>query len=132
VSLAIVDGEGVPQGLLDTRTTTWIQIDVVVREAVQGLDVCTFINTSGGVSVLGEALSDAGIPDIGAPGRYRVRSRLDPVLAPGRYSIDVWLGNAYDDYEWRTNVFTFSVEGSDIARPRLVRLGVGWDVEKLE
>ena len=132
-ALRLVDEDGEPQALLDTRSTSWIQIDVLVNELTTGLDVCHFVSTSGGTIVLGEALTDSGRPGLSEPGRYRVRCRLDPVLTPGQYSIDVWLGTAYEDYGWHERVYTFSIEGSNMDRStRLVKLGLEWDVERLE
>ena len=58
VGVALVDEDGVPQSVLTTRATGWIRVDVVVNEAMPGLDVSCQVLTRSGVGILDEALSD--------------------------------------------------------------------------
>ena len=131
-AVALTDAEGHAQNLLSTRDSSWIQVDVIVRDVVPGLEVCAFVSTTHGTNILAEATNDVRDTDISQPGRYRLRCRLPPVLTPGTFTIDTWLGTAYEDFETRERVLSFSVEGADGGRPhRLMKLGLPWEVEML-
>ena len=81
---------------------------------------------------MAEGLSDVSGMHIEGSGHYRLRCRLPPVLAPGAFVVDVWLGTQYEDCDMREQVVSFTVEGALQGRPdRLVKLGLPWSVEQL-
>ena len=134
-SVRLVDETGTGRGALGTSDAASIQVDIIVREQVPGLDVCALVSTDRGTNILAEALSDvptsSGL-DIGFPGRYRIRCVMPPVLTPGNFSVDVWLGTNYEDCDMRERVLSFSVEGAQQGRPdRLVKLSLPWEVERI-
>jgi hypothetical protein len=132
-AVALVDGQGNPQAVLNTWSEAWIQIDVVVNEPLPGLDASGMVSTKGGVSLLHEALSDCGQAGLFERGRHRWRCPLPPNFTPGEYVIGVWLGTAFETLQFDDNVLTFSIDGDDAGRPeRLLRFGNRWDLERLD
>jgi ABC-type polysaccharide/polyol phosphate transport system ATPase subunit len=133
VGVALVDEEGVPQATLTTRTSSWIQVDVVANEPPPTLDVTCQVATRGGTGILDEALSDVEVGALSRPGRYRVRCHLPPILTPGEYTISVGLGSAYEWIDQHENIVAFTVDGDDLGRVRrLVRLAAEWQAIRLE
>jgi ABC-type polysaccharide/polyol phosphate transport system ATPase subunit len=132
VGVALVDEDGGPQSVLTTRATAWIRVDVVINEPVPGLDLSCLVLTRGGVSVLEEAVGDRIDSAITAPGRYRLQCELPPILTPGEYAITIWLGTAYENMELHDAVVAFSVEGDDLGRHRLVKVGTNWKAERID
>jgi ABC-type polysaccharide/polyol phosphate transport system ATPase subunit len=131
VGVALVDDAGAPQSVLTTRAGGWIQLDVVVNEVVPGLDISCLVATRSGTHILEEAVGDAHAAALSAPGRYRLKCELPPILTPGQYSISVWLGSAYENLELHEDVVTFAVDGDDLGRVRrLVKLGTNWLVTR--
>jgi ABC-2 type transport system ATP-binding protein/lipopolysaccharide transport system ATP-binding protein len=131
VGVALVDEDGVPQSVLTTRATGWVRIDVAVNEVVPGLDVSCQVLTRSGIGILDEALSDRVSSAMPAPGRYRLRCELPPILTPGEYVISIWLGTAYENMEQHDAVVAFSIEGDDLGRlHRLVKLGTDWETQR--
>ena len=50
---------------------------------------------------------------------------------PGTYGVDVWVGTAYEDIDWRERVVRFTIGATD--RPpndRLLGLDLEWTVER--
>ena len=82
VGVALVDEEGVPQSTLTTRSSSWIQVDVVANEPPPTLDVTCQVATRGGTGILDEALSDVEAGALSRPGRLpcpvRPATDLDP------------------------------------------------------
>ena len=133
VGVALVDEEGVPQATLTTRSSSWIQVDVVANEPPPTLDVTCQVATRGGTGILDEALSDVEVGALSRPGRYRVRCHLPPILAPGEYTISVGLGSAYEWIDQHENIVAFTVDGDDLGRVRrLVRLAAEWQAIRLD
>jgi ABC-type polysaccharide/polyol phosphate transport system ATPase subunit len=131
--VALTDERGTPQTVLTTRATGWIELDVVVNQPMPGLDVSCLIATRAGVHILEEMMGDVRPGAISAPGRYRVRCELPPVLTPGDYVITVWFGSAYENLELHEDVVGFAVEGDDLGRVRrLVKLGTDWQVARVD
>jgi ABC-type polysaccharide/polyol phosphate transport system ATPase subunit len=116
---------------ITTDATAVVTIDVLVNEAVPGLDlVCVVTNEMGSV-LMEEHMSDGPMAGIADPGRYRVRCEIPAVLPPGRYSVGVLLGTHYDLIDSRDNVVSFGVEGDDLGRTRrLFKLGLHWQAER--
>jgi hypothetical protein len=132
VGVALVDEHGAPQSVLSTRATGWIRVDLVVNEPVPGLELSCLVLTRGGVHVLEEAVGDRIDAAISAPGRYRLHCELPPVLVPGEFAITIWLGTAYENMELHEAVVAFSVEGDDLGRHRLVKVGSNWTAERVD
>jgi len=131
VSLAAEDGTETVT--LTTRAAAWIRFDIIVNDALPGLDVSCLVATRSGTSLIGELLSDAGAANISTPGRYRVGCRLPAVLVPGEYVISVWMGTAYETVEQLDDLLGFTVEGDDQGRKRrLVKLSTDWQVARMD
>ena len=130
---SIVDEEGVPQATLTTRSSSWIQVDVVANEPPPTLDVSCQVATRGGIGILDEALSDVEVGAMSKPGRYRIRCHLPPILTPGEYTISVCLGSWYELLDQHENIVAFTVDGDDLGRlRRLVRLSAEWQAIRLD
>ncbi len=133
VGVSVVDDAGVVQSILTTRDAAWLSVEVLVNDAVPGLDVSVQVATKRGVEILDEVMTDVGPSTIGQPGRYVVGCRLPAILTPGEYVISVWLGTAYEQIEQLDEVLGFTVEGDDLGRPRrLIRLVPDWRTTRLD
>ena len=128
-AVGVVDDAGTARAVITTHEQAWVEVNIVVREAVPSLDVGVLISTPHGSNLLDEAHSDATTAPIDKPGRYRLRCPLPPVLAPGEYVIGVWLGTAYETLEMHEAAARVSIEGDESGRPkRLFKLGMPWEV----
>jgi hypothetical protein len=133
VGVALVNADGTPQSTLTTRSTAWMQLDVVVNEALPGLDVSCLVATRSGIGLLEEMASDTMEAPLSRPGRYRLRCELPPVLTPGEFVISVWLGTAYENLEMHEDVIAFTVEGDDLGRQRrLIKLASQWSSTRVD
>ena len=133
VGVALVDEHGAPQSVLTTRATAWIRVDVVVNEPVPGLDVSCLVLTRGGVGH-----PRGGGRAIASTRRCRRRAATGCTAScrrsspRGSTSITIWLGTAYENMELHDAVVAFSVEGDDLGRHRLVKLGTDWKAERID
>lgn len=133
IDVALVDEHLTPQSVLNTWSTSSVQIDIEVSESVPGLDVAMLLFTSSGLNLLDEAFSDASTGDLTRPGRYRVRCPLPSILPPGEYTIGVWIGTAYEEFALHESALAFAIEGEDGGRSRrLVKLAMPWFAQRLD
>ena len=113
-----------------------VALDVEVREPVPGLDVAVSIETLHGVRLLDEALSDvlpAGGSPLTAPGRHTVELELPPLLMPGEYLVNVWIGTTYETLVWEHAAARLRLEGSHQARPdRLLAAQGQWSLREVQ
>ncbi len=131
-SVSLVDDAGTPQAVLNTWTPAWIQIDVLVTRTVPGLDACAMLTTSGGVSLMNEALSDTSQSGDYPPGRHRFRCPVPAIFTPGEYVVGAWLGTAYETMQYDDSLLSFSIDGDDAERPhRRLHLRTPWAVDAL-
>ncbi len=132
-SLALVDADGRPLAVLNTWTQAWMQVEVAVSSRTPDLDIGVQVHTASGLNLLDEYISQQGDLSLTEEGTYRLRCALPPVLPPGEYTLGVWLGTAYEEFERHERALTFTVEGDDGGSPqRLIRLGLPWTVERIE
>ncbi len=111
-----------------------VEVDVEVRVPVPGLDLAVSIETLHGVRLLDEALSDA-VPaarsPLAAPGRHQVELTLPPLLMPGEYVVNVWIGTTYETLVWEHGAARLRLEGSHQARPdRLIAAQGRWTLHE--
>lgn len=131
--VTLLDSAGRPSSLLRRDEPFTVEVTFEVGRAVPGLDLSLVVSSVRGLRTLDEAWSDGAPADRGAPGRYRARLAVPPVLAVGDYSVGVWMGSAYDSLLWQDDALTFRLEGSSRGRPnRVVHLGLTWEVERDE
>ena len=110
-----------------------LEIEVVVNDAVPGLDVGCMLSTTSGAVLLDELLSDVAAPSLDEPGRYRIRCTIPPVLPPGQYAIGIVLGTHYELIDSQESAVSFAVDGDDLGRTRrLFKLGLPWSVQRLD
>ena len=129
--VALVNPAGDRADVLERDEPFRIEVDLVVREPMTGLDVSTYVSTNRGVRILDEALSDRRslIKD---PGRYRVSVVVPPVLNVGDYTVGVWVGSGFEERVWRDDILRFSLVGDSQARlERLVQLNPAWELQRL-
>lgn len=129
-AVSIVDCDGQPVERATMSEAPEVRIDVVVNQPIPGLDVSFALTTTSGTTVLLEALSDTSAFDLGRPGRHRLRCALPPILTPGDFVLDVFLGTAYEQIDVRERVGRISIEGVDHDRAnRLLKLDLPWSVD---
>ena len=113
-----------------------VDLELVVRDRVLGLDVAVSVETLTGVRLLDEAVSDtwsAGAVPLSEQGHYRVSLVLPPLLMPGEYIVNVWSGTTYETLVWEHAVARLRLEGSHQARPdRLLATQGTWRVDTLD
>ncbi len=112
-----------------------VDVSLVVRDHVPGLDLAVSVETLTGGRLLDEALSDTSSSvgrALGAPGHYRVSLTLPALLMPGEYLVNVWVGTTYETLVWEHAAARLRLEGSHQARPdRLIASQGRWDVADL-
>lgn len=130
LAVSVVDDDGRPLTVGNSWTQLWVQLDVVVRHEVAGLDGCAMVSTRAGVMLLNETLSDSAQSDRFEPGHHRWRYPIPPILAAGDYAVGAWLGTAYDDFQLLEHVVEFTLEGEDNRLPRrLLKVAPAWTLE---
>jgi ABC-2 type transport system ATP-binding protein/lipopolysaccharide transport system ATP-binding protein len=132
LTIALIDDRGRPQSIFTTEDELRIRLEVVVNEVVTGLSVSCLVGTRTGVDLVEEGFADADLRELARPGRYRVTCVLPPVLTPGEYSLTVWLGSAYENLELHEDIVAFAIDGDDLGRHRLVRVGAAWKTERID
>jgi ABC-2 type transport system ATP-binding protein/lipopolysaccharide transport system ATP-binding protein len=112
-----------------------IQIRFAVRDPFPGLDAAILLTDEAGVRIVDDARSDWA-PEgalAGAPGRYVATVAFPPVLTPGRYAVEVWIGSEHETGVQR-EVLVLPVEPRRddpqelIERPRAVQPRTEWTV----
>ncbi len=135
VQLRSLDGESA--GRIRREDPLAIDLELVVRDRVPGLDVAVSVETLTGVRLLDEAVSDTAgtgaVPGLAEPGHYRVSLALPPLLMPGEYLVNVWSGTTYETLVWEYGAARLRLEGSHQARPdRLLAAQGDWRIESLD
>ncbi|WP_138733979.1 ABC transporter ATP-binding protein [Modestobacter excelsi] len=99
-----------------------------VKEERMGLDLGIVITNRDGVRVIDEALSDRHQHRFPV-GRHEVTADVPAVLAPGEYTVGVWLGTAHEDVHFEPTAGSFTLHGYDPAqRNRAVVLDLDFQV----
>jgi ABC-2 type transport system ATP-binding protein/lipopolysaccharide transport system ATP-binding protein len=97
------------------------------------LDLAVLLTNSRGVRVIAETLSDTQQQQRFLPGRYEVVLEVPPVLPPGDYTVEVWLGTPHEDVHHEPAALTFTVNGEEPPdRNRSVALGIPLGLTRLE
>lgn len=129
-SLELRSTAGRSAGRLRREDPFVVEVNLDVRERVPGLDLAVSIETLTGVRLLDEALTDttdAGPTPLTRPGRHRVSLTLPPLLMPGEYLVNVWVGTTYETLVWEHGAARLRLEGSSQARPdRLLAASGRW------
>ncbi len=110
-----------------------VDVELTVRERVPGLDLAVSVETLTGIRLLDEAVSDTSPTGstqlLTDPGAYKVSLTLPPLLMPGEYSVNVWIGTNYETLVWEHGAGRLRLEGSHQARPdRLIAAQGSWSV----
>jgi ABC-2 type transport system ATP-binding protein/lipopolysaccharide transport system ATP-binding protein len=134
VALGLRGARGAGTGRIRQEDPVTVEVTLVLREPIPGLDLAVSVETLTGVRVLDESLSDRpGAPALGAPGRYSVSLTLPPLLMPGEYVVNVWIGTPYETFVWEHSAGWLRLEGGDRGRPdRLISSQGTWTVTTLE
>lgn len=127
-TVALSDDEARTTSVLPFGRSGWFDIDLQVHQPRPGLNVSCVVVDGNGMALLDESLQDGDAPTFDTAGTYRVRCGVPPVLTPGEYHLNIWLGTSYEQFQWHERVLSFKVEGDDQQRQRRVRLGVPWQV----
>jgi len=114
-----------------------VEVALVVRQRVPGLDLAISVETLAGTRLLDEGLSDTSANGfngtLSTPGHYVVSLTLPPLLMPGEYVINVWLGTPYETLVWEHSAARLRLEGSHQSRPdRLIHTQGRWTVAARE
>jgi len=96
-----------------------IEIEFVLTEATAGFDIAVYITNSRGTRILDQLLSDQNLQRM-APGTYRLRLEVPPVLNVGDYTVGVWFGTMYEEILNVPTTLSFTLVGSDRGRPERV------------
>jgi ABC-type polysaccharide/polyol phosphate transport system ATPase subunit len=112
-----------------------IELGLVVRERVAGLDIGVTLIDENGVRVLSDARSDwtEGREFDQEPGSYRITVAVPPILAAGRYALEVWIGNQFEDFFLREalSIRIMPLEHDlqeAVERPRVTQPHLEWNV----
>ncbi len=110
-----------------------IEIEILVREPVPGLNLALSVTNLRGTRVLDEAWSEhATYRDLDI-GRFAARLEVPPVLVAGEYAVGVWVGSSYQTVVWEPEAAVFRLEGDVDNRPdRLVQLELPWQLTRVE
>jgi ABC-type polysaccharide/polyol phosphate transport system ATPase subunit len=114
-----------------------VDVALVVRERIPGLDLAISVETLAGTRLLDESLSDTSASGatslLSAPGHYAVSLTVPPLLMPGEYLVNVWAGTTYETLVWEHAAARLRLEGSHQARPdRLICARGDWAVTTVE
>ena len=115
-----------------------IDLVIRVRTPMPGLDVAIWLVNATGTRVIDDAWSDyESDMRLGSEtGEYHLSVSVPPVLAPGQYTLGVWIGNSYEDLMKR-EVLTFEVaplldDPRDmLERARVVQPRISWSIRTL-
>jgi lipopolysaccharide transport system ATP-binding protein len=114
-----------------------IHFRLVVREAAPGLDVGVFVINEEGVHVIADSFSDLSRegPLPGHPGAYEASVTIPPILTPGRYRVQTWIGTEHDAFV-RRELFTLEVTPKSEDPPgwkdrrRVVQPRLAWRISR--
>ena len=135
-SLRMLGASGTATGRIPQDDPVTVEVTLALREPVSGLDLAVSVETTTGTRVLDESLSDmaSGTTDVlNAAGRYTVSLTLPPLLMPGEYVVNVWIGTTYETFVWEHSAGWLRLEGGHRGRPdRLISSQGTWAVTPLE
>lgn len=134
-AISVLDPDGKPTDATRHDRPFSVEVEYTVREPTPGFDLAIVLTGHGGIRILDEALS-AGErrEDHGEPGQYRARIVVPPVLGAGDYSVNIWVGSAYeDDLIWEPNALVFHLAGNPVDKPdRVLDLGLPFEIEHID
>jgi ABC-type polysaccharide/polyol phosphate transport system ATPase subunit len=138
VAAAVVDADGEVLDMPRRDLPLGISVRVAVRERIPGLDLSLTLRNRQGVQILEEMYGlDTGqvlAPEV-VPAELEVRLTMPPVLAPGEYTLGVWIGSSYETVFSDPQALSFRLwprpdESSKATeRNRVLQPGVEWQVE---
>ena len=136
-SLRVRGATGSATGRVRNDEQATVEVTLVLRERIPGLDLAVSVETTGGTRLLDESLSDTSATGttglLNAPGQYAVSLSLPPLLMPGEYVVNVWIGTTYETFVWEHSAGWLRLEGSHKGRPdRLISSQGTWTVTTLE
>ena len=135
-SLRMLGATGTATGRIRQDDPVTVEVTLALREPIPGLDLAVSVETTTGTRVLDESLSDAGSGTtavLNAAGRYTVSLTLPPLLMPGEYAVNVWIGTTYETFVWEHSAGWLRLEGGHRGRPdRLISSQGTWAVTTLE
>jgi ABC-type polysaccharide/polyol phosphate transport system ATPase subunit len=132
VSVGVHSASGPTTGRIRADEPVIVDVGLVLREPIPGLNLAVSVDTTSGTRLLDESLSEVGGRTrdlLNVAGRYMVSLTLPPLLMPGEYVVNVWLGTAYETFVWETSAGWLRLEGSHRGRPdRLISSQGTWTV----
>jgi len=131
ISLGLHGPTGASTGRIRSEDPVTVEVTLVLREAIPALDLAVSVETTGGTRLMDESMSDdsAGTAHLNAPGQYVVSLTLPPLLMPGEYAVNVWVGTAYETFVWEHSAGWLRLEGGHRGRPdRLISSQGTWTV----
>jgi ABC-2 type transport system ATP-binding protein/lipopolysaccharide transport system ATP-binding protein len=113
-----------------------IEFRLVLRDRIPGLDLGVILVDEHGRRVLSDALSDwAEAEDFDRePGSHRIAVTIPPILAAGRYILQIWIGTEFEDFVWR-DVLSIQVRPREddrqeqVDRQRVIQPPVRWEFD---
>jgi len=130
---AIVDENGEVVSRPQRGQPLRVEIRVLARRPIPGLDMAIWVVATDGTRLLDEAWSDqADVPEMApAPGEYAVELCIPPLLRAGDYVLRIWLGTELTTFVDRDLLaFPLAPQPSDrqewMTRRRLVQPPVTW------
>src|SRR4051812_18554834 len=93
-SVAMRGASGPMTGRILAGDPVVVDVSLVLREAIPGLDLAVSVETTSGTRLLDESLSDMAGPRtdvLKVAGQYMVSLTLPPLLMPGEYVVNVWV-----------------------------------------
>jgi ABC-2 type transport system ATP-binding protein/lipopolysaccharide transport system ATP-binding protein len=135
-SLRLHGASGGDMGRVRSDDPVVVEVSFVVRERIPGLDIAVSVETMNGTRLLDESLSDTSANGstglLSQPGHYAVSLTLPPLLMPGEYLVNVWIGTTYETFVWEHSAARLRLEGSHQARPdRIISSQGTWAVTTL-
>lgn len=129
VGAAVCGPDGEPAAVLRRDRPFRLEVRLVVRDRLPGIDVAAVVTTLSGVRVLDEALSRRSPCNL-PPGEYTARIEVPPVLRAGDYLVALWLGTGLgESLQWEEAALSFRLEGEGGRRTTgIVDLGAAWKV----
>jgi hypothetical protein len=94
------------------------------------------VETATGTRLLDESLSDVAgrtTDVLDVAGTYTVSLTVPPLLMPGEYAVNVWIGTPYETFVWEHSAAWLRLAGGQRGRPdRLISSQGTWEVTTME